>query len=132
MRIFAVLGLLLLAVQTAVAQNFPSPSTWVNQRGSTLTIDQIGADGRFTGDYINNANGFDCKGIEYPIVGQVINGTVAFSVTWANATKDCHSITLWNGTFSASEMDTTWILAYVNPDWNLTSLAGSDQFTPKP
>lgn len=107
-----------------------APSTWVNQRGSTLQIDKIDDDGKLTGTYINRADGFGCKELEYPVTGWVYGVAITFTTKWQNP-KDCNSITAWTGSIVKRQtaIDTLWQLVVNNPWKSGTVTAGSDSFS---
>jgi len=67
-RLASILGLSLAALCAAAPQaNAQPPSvtgTWVNDHGSVLVIQSIGANGSVTGTYANNAAGYKCAGCQ--------------------------------------------------------------------
>jgi hypothetical protein len=108
-------------------------SAWMNERGSTLYIEDVDSEGRIAGFYINRASGFNCIGTPYPVTGWVLEGTntVTFTVKWENTVENCQSLTSWTGFFSSDgqTMTTLWQLVpngATNPSQILT---GSDSFT---
>ncbi|MGM4954220.1 avidin/streptavidin family protein [Bradyrhizobium barranii] len=117
-RLFVLVLFTLISVP-AHAQ-LPAPSTWVNQRGSVLSIQTLDAStGNFTGTYINNATGFSCRGQPYPVAGIVMASKIDFYVNWtAPSAPNCKTITVWNGRVAANNIPTRWTLYYVGSDWN--------------
>jgi hypothetical protein len=108
----------LLASQTfAAADPLPAPSFWQNQRGSTL---QIFSAGQVSGIFVNNAAGFQCKGIPYPVTGTSTASAVVFTVVFAQ----CNSQTTWRGTVRGNTMPTSWVLTYPGG-----KMRGKDLFT---
>jgi hypothetical protein len=115
-RLASILGLSLAALAAAATQgSAQSPSvtgTWVNDHGSTLVIQTIGADGSVTGTYANNAPGYKCAGVAFPIVGWMDGARISYTVRWKNASVDCASITSWTGYFNEGRLGVEWVLAY--------------------
>ncbi|KRR17590.1 hypothetical protein CQ14_25980 [Bradyrhizobium lablabi] len=107
------------------------PSTWVNQRGSILSIQAIDAStGNFTGTYVNNAAGFSCRGQPYAMAGNVAANKIDFYVNWTSPTApNCRTITIWNGRVAGDKIPTRWKLYYVGSDWNFHKMTGQDLFT---
>ncbi len=105
----------------------PAPgTTWVNQRGSVLTIDTIGIDGKFEGTFVNKAAGFKCQGMPYPVVGWIDGETMGWLVIWNNSYENCQSVTAWGGiVVSSSTIETNWVLSSLQTG---SSLIGSDTF----
>jgi hypothetical protein len=72
-RLASILGHSLAALfAVAPLANAQAPSvtgTWVNDHGSVLVIQSIGANGSVTGTYANNATGYKCAGVAFPLVG---------------------------------------------------------------
>jgi hypothetical protein len=117
---------ILLGFQTyAFSQTLPSGSLWQNQRGSTLEVFFVDPAGSFQGTFINQAAGFQCKGIPYPAVGTARNAAAAFAVTFVQ----CTSHTTWYGTVTGNTMRTNWILVYIPPSGPPQTLRGADVFT---
>jgi Avidin family len=102
----------------AFAQGLPAPSVWQNQRGSFLFIQTADPVAGLTGWYINEAQGFQCQGVPYQVVGQVTPG-IQFTVNFAQ----CNTVTVWNGQLNGPVLNTTWVLNY--PGGTQT---GADQF----
>src|SRR3954464_13847133 len=116
MRPLLVVPFALMAMpQLAGAQSLPAPSTWMDDKGSVLTISQLdGTTGEFTGNFINNAPDTACKGAPgYDISGTEKGDETSFFVTFKNQTDDCHTITLWSGKVAGDTLSTTWELIYV-------------------
>jgi hypothetical protein len=110
---------LLLVVATSVsafAQGLPLPSSWQNDRTSTMTLrlSKSRAAVNFNGLYCNRAVGFGCQCGNnvnlYKVTGQADGSAVKFSVVWNNGREDCHSTTVWTGTVSGGSMWTNWTL----------------------
>ena len=123
------------AVHGTLAQStIPAPSTWINGRGSILTIQSIGGDGVFEGTYVNKAAGTFCMNDPYLVEGKIKDDTIRFEVAFADrtdSTKNCFTVTEWRGTFSAKIIDTTWSLAYPGPA-GLVLIGGADKFDLQP
>lgn len=119
------------AASAANAQNIQSNTHWKNQRGSELNIATINADGSFSGTFVNNATGFDCKGTPYLLSGWIDHDEkISFSVRWNNATKDCHSIASWVGYYRNGKLITLWYLVYDDAKSKKTViLHGADTFS---
>lgn len=108
---------------------FAAGTSWVNELGSVLTINSIGASGLMTGTYTSTAG---CgANTPQPMTGYYYagqsGGAMSFSVAWQN----CNSVTSWAGQFNyaTGEIDTLWHLsAAAAPAWNGT-YAGADTFT---
>ncbi len=125
--------LLALCITVANAQQCPGRSSWTNQRGSTLYIENITAEGFITGSYINRAAGYHCQNSPYPVIGWVLQGTntITFAVKWDNATENCASQTAWTGFFGANcqKLSTSWELVKNGTTDPAQILKGEDQFT---
>lgn len=108
-------------------------STWQNQSGSTLSIEDVDSEGLITGYYINRASGFGCQNTPYPVTGWVLPGTntITFTVKWENTTQNCQSLTAWTGFFSADgqTITTLWQLVVNGTTSTGQILKGSDTFT---
>ncbi len=105
----------------------PAPgTTWVNQRGSVLTIDTIGIDGMFEGTFVNKAAGFKCQGMPYTVVGWIRGEMMGWLVIWNNSYEDCQSVTAWGGIIvSSTTIETNWVLSsLISP----SSQIGADIF----
>ncbi len=74
----------------------PGTSTWINRNGSVLVLDR-GQDGLLQGYFVNNAPGKGCRGIPYALDGRIVDGMIAFHVTWRNGVADCPRQTEWRG-----------------------------------
>jgi len=107
------------------AQTLPVPSTWLNQRGSILTITTIDTAGNLKGTFVNNAAGFSCKGTPYDVAGAVKGADLFFYVTFG----PCNTITVWRGRMKGAEISTQWELKYVDSaKGQFADLKGSDDF----
>jgi len=119
------------------------PAThWVNERGSTMTLvftcnGSQNAVCTLSGNYINNAQGFQCRGNPYPLVGvyYINTQTLSWSVAWSNAVADCGSVTGWTGYLifsSPIQIVTNWNLAYSTGGTGRAIMQGADTFTQRP
>jgi hypothetical protein len=120
----AAVAAILVFATTALADTLPAPSSWKNQRGSVLNITSVDASGSIQGDFTNNADGFDCKGISYPVSGKTGSRGLWFVVTFAK----CDSFTIWRGHVKGSQMSTKWTLFYVTDKGLPAKLSGSDTY----
>ncbi len=115
-RLASILGLSLAALCAAAPPaNAQPPSvtgTCVNDHGSVLVIQSIGANGSVTGTYANTAPGYKCGGVAFPIVGWMDSSRISYTVRWRNASVDCASITSWTGYFNEGRLGTEWVLTY--------------------
>ena len=109
-------------------EKLAAESTWINQRGSTLTIESISLNGLLTGIYINNAIGYGCQKTPYPVTGWVSGTAITFTTQWTNVAESCHSITAWTGFLYENQITTLWQL--VNDGSTNTSqiAAGEDVY----
>jgi hypothetical protein len=123
-RIWLALTVLLGFHSFAFAQ-IPAFSLWQNQRGSTLEVYFVDPAGSFQGQFINQAAGFQCKGIPYPATGTSKGPSVVFSVAFTQ----CFSHTTWSGVVVGNQMKTSWVLIYIPPDGPPQRLQGTDLFT---
>ena len=128
-RILTLLFFVLIPI-SANAQ-ISSFSTWVNNRGSTLTVWFVDpSTGAFKGTYVNNAAGFDCQGAPYEATGSTKGPLVTFTVNWSGfAVPDCKSMTIWRGQFVGPTLRTNWVLDYVGSDGKFHRMRGVDIFT---
>lgn len=132
-RLASILGLGLMAavclpVPQATAQSPAVTGTWVNDHGSVLVIQSVGADGRVAGTYANNAPGYKCAGVAFPIVGWIDGSRISYTVRWKNGSVDCASITSWTGYFNEGRLGVEWVLAY--EEYGAPRLrTGSDSYT---
>jgi hypothetical protein len=109
------LGVLLAAAAVGPRAGAQSPSvigTWANDHGSVLVIASVGPDGSVTGTYANNALGYKCAGIAFPLVGWMDGPRISYTVRWKNASVDCASITSWTGYFNDARLGVEWVLTY--------------------
>ena len=117
----------------AIKPSFQVPSTWVNQRGSTLSIDSVDtASGRISGHYINRATGFQCKNTPYPMIGWIYGTAITFTVIWNNASESCNSLTSWTGFYQRNQISTKWQLVVNGTTDPSKILSGDDTFTAQP
>lgn len=93
----------------ALAQSFPVPSLWQNQRGSTLQVNWVDPfSGFMQGTFINRAAGFQCRYTPYPALGDARVPTIGFTVNFTQ----CNTVTVWTGQVNGNIMPTTWVLTY--------------------
>jgi hypothetical protein len=109
-RLVTALVIVIAASVGAIAQTFPVPSYWTNQRGSEMKIYWIDAQGMFRGVYINHAAGFACQGTPYALTGIVRGNHIAFTVEWSNFAQNCNSQTFWHGHIEDKTIKTRWAL----------------------
>ena len=97
---------ILLGLQTlALADPLTAGSLWTNQRGSQLKITSVS--GRsFRGTFTNNAAGFQCLGIPYPVTGTTFGVQITFTVNFVK----CRTVTKWQGDFQGFGMSVQWVL----------------------
>ena len=131
----AVAGVLAIAaslawdVADAAAQQEPlrAGTVWVNQLGSTMTIQVVAANGLVTGTYATKVG---CgAGKVRPLIGWYNKGAFAFVVNW----EECESLTAWSGHVDSlnPKIVTLWHLPKSGPPrWDST-FAGADTFVPK-
>ena len=108
----------------AAAQQAPAASSvWVNELGSTMTIQSVGTDGLITGTYVTAVG---CgAGTVRPLRGWYNKGAITFTVNW----QECNSLTSWTGNYNANTLTTLWLLTVSGPpQWNSIT-AGADTFT---
>ena len=115
-----VVGLFDTAMAGAVARG----QVWTNQRGSVMKIASVDQFGRFRGTFTNNAAGFDCKGIPYPVSGT--NATIQITFT-VNFTK-CRSVATWQGNAMGLGMSVPWELKYFDANGRPQTTTGFDFF----
>jgi hypothetical protein len=113
----------------AGAQSPPSVTgTWANDHGSVLVIQSIGADGSVTGTYANNAPGYKCAGVAFPLVGWMDGQRISYTVLWKNASVDCNSITSWTGYFNGGRLGVEWVVTF--DEYGAPAIrTGSDSYT---
>lgn len=112
-----------------------APSTWMNERGSILTIQSVLGDGTFQGTFVNKAPGTYCLDEPYLVEGRAETDKIWFQVAFADrmdSSKNCMTVTQWRGTISATTIDTTWSLAYPGGRLGLIVLGGADKFEKQP
>ncbi len=120
-------------ISTAVSQDsdpamrlLAEGTSWRNQRGSvasiTFTLSSQPGTYVLSGNYVNNAAGYQCQGTPYPLSGiyYANTQTLSFSVAWSNSSANCQSVTGWTGYFDLSQSPITMIT-----DWNLAYSTGS-------
>jgi len=94
-----------------IENNFPVPSVWVNGEGSQLVFDEIDIQTKaIKGHYINNAEGYPCKDIPYPVTGWLYDSIITFSVMWRNKEESCNAVTAWTGYIKDNKISSSWKL----------------------
>ena len=126
-----ILALLFFLLPFSAQAQVPSFSTWVNTRGSVLSVFIVDpATGAFTGTYVNKAPGFQCQGVPYAATGVTKGASVTFTVIWKGIfVPDCNSTTIWAGRTIGPVMKTRWKLNYVGKDGKPHTMYGRDVFT---
>jgi hypothetical protein len=111
LRPIAAFAFAALIVTTASAAEL-TPSTWKNDKGSTMQFLSSKADGGFTGNYTNNAPGYPrCAGVPYPLSGNSDGKKISFTVRWsAPSLENCNSTTTWTGTIEDGVIDAEFIV----------------------
>ena len=109
---------------TAVAGAVMKGQVWTNQRGSVMKITSVDQLGRFRGTFTNNADGFDCKGQTYPVVGTNPGIQITFKVNFTR----CRSVTTWQGNASGFGMSVPWVLNYFDASGKPQTMTGFDFF----
>ena len=112
MRFSTCVLVLLSGAVAAHAQTGGREGTWANDHGSQLVFTSVGANGSISGTYANNAPGFECRGVAFPITGWLDGDMISFTTRWKNATSDCKSITAWTGYFYEGRLAVEWVLTY--------------------
>lgn len=105
-------------------------SSWTNQNGSTLYIDNIGSNGQLTGTYINRAPGYRCQNIPYPVTGWVYGTAITFTVNWKSSVESCNSISAWTGFLYQGQIQTLWQLVLNDSSSTSQIEKGTDTFRP--
>jgi hypothetical protein len=123
-RILLALVVLLGFQSFSAAQGMPAWSLWQNQRGSTLEVYFADPSGPFQGQFTNQAQGYECKGIPYPAAGTSRGSSVVFSTTFVK----CYSHATWFGVMSGNTITTRWILLYAPPNGPAKKFQGADVF----
>jgi hypothetical protein len=108
----------------AMADGIRAGSVWTNQRGSVMKVASVDSRGRFRGTFTNNADGFSCKGIPYPVSGTNASLQVNFTV---NFTK-CRSVATWQGNVLGFGMTAPWTLNYYDSSGKPQTMTGFDFF----
>jgi hypothetical protein len=111
LRPFATLAFSAL-IGTATSAAELTPSTWKNDKGSTMQLLSSKGDGGFIGNYTNNAPGYPhCAGVPYPLSGESDGKKITFTVRWsAPSLEDCNSTTTWTGTIEEGVIDADFIV----------------------
>ena len=103
-------------------------SSWQNQRGSVLAIATIDASGAFKGTFEMGAAGFECEG-KFDAAGTIRKTQIIFYVTFKNAARDCHMVTVWRGSVRGSRLSALWDIAFTSRKiGRLRFLKGRDIF----
>ena len=109
----------------AAQEPLAASSAWVNELGSTMTIQTVGSDGLITGTYVTAVG---CgAGTARPLRGWYNNGAITFTVNW----QECASLTSWTGNIAplGVTIATLWQLSVSGPPkWN-SIIAGANTFT---
>jgi hypothetical protein len=118
--------------QAAQAQTkLTAGSSWVNELGSVLTIDNIASNGLMTGSYVSNVG---CgAGTAQPMTGWYYSGNDGGAITFSVYWQSCNSVTSWSGqyNYSNASFQTLWYLTLASaPAWNGIN-AGTDNFVPQ-
>ena len=110
---------------------------WYNELGSTMTIGPV-VDDAFEFNYKTAVSTKNCANGEFKGSGWIntseLGQTIAFSVSWMNASSQCSSVTAWSGQIQGSDDDAKiiafWMLTGIDPknDWAPTSI-GEDNFS---
>lgn len=116
-------GSVILAVAVAVlavpgaagAQTFTPQTAWANDHGSTLTIGEIGADGRLSGTYSSSLPDYPCRNVAFPLVGWVDGDRISYTMRARTGSTDCGTITSWTGVVREGRLEAEWVLAYADP-----------------
>jgi hypothetical protein len=121
-----------LSSQVAQAQNkLTAGSSWVNELGSVLTINNVASNGLMTGTYVTKV-GCDA-GLPQPMTGWYYSGNTGGAITFTVNWQSCNSLTSWTGqyNYSNNNFQTLWYLAAAAaPAWNGIN-AGTDTFVPQ-
>jgi hypothetical protein len=136
-RVAAVLVLLssglFLPAQGAPKKMLTTGSTWHNQLGSTLTIDNYNrTTGLFSGTYVTAVASPGCQAVgkAQPMIGWLNTGSNAmtFAVNWT--ATGCNSVTSWSGQYNDAngQFATIWMLSG-SGGWSDMNI-GSDLFVP--
>lgn len=103
-------------------------TSWVNQSGSVFTINSVAGTGELTGSYVNNAQGYGCRGVTYPVIGWVYGTAISFTTIWNSATERCNSVTGWTGYYNNGQIVTNWNLAVDKSTQPSQIISGQDIF----
>jgi avidin family protein len=104
-------------------------STWLNKEGSYLYIDFVdGETHMLTGHYINNAEGYPCKGINYTLTGWIYGDVITFSVIWQNEEESCGALTTWIGIIEKNRITASWQLINQEMAGISDKIEGIDKF----
>ena len=106
-------------------------SSWVNQLGSVLTINNIAPNGLMTGTYTSKVG---CSaGTAQPMTGWYYGGSTGGAITFSVFWNGCNSVTSWSGQYNYqnAQFQTLWYLTLASaPAWNGIN-AGTDTFVPQ-
>ena len=99
-------------IATAASAAELVPSSWKNEKGSTMQLMLPKIGGGFLGSYTNNAPGYPhCAGVPYPLWGESDGKKIAFTVQWsAPFREDCGSVTTWTGTIKGDVIRATFVV----------------------
>lgn len=126
-------ALALLVLPTAAGAQSLAPQTrWVNDHGSELVIQSIGADGRLTGTYSSNLPDYKCRNIAFPVVGWVDGDRISYAMQARNGSANCGTMTSWTGYLQGGRLYAEWGLAYFDAGTKRPMLDhGTDIYHPK-
>lgn len=125
-RLMLSLTLLSLTAASAEAQT-PAlgPSTWVNQRGSTLTITDVDGTGAIKGTFVNKAPDTDCQNKPYDLKGRLVGQDVIIATDF----MECLTVTVWHGQVAGTIMTASFEAAFPNKSGKIDIWRDSDTFT---
>jgi hypothetical protein len=111
LRAITFIASVLIATTASAAELIPS--TWRNEKGSTMQLMLPKIGGGFLGSYTNNAPGYPrCAGVPYPLWGESDGNKIAFTVQWsAPLREDCGSLTTWTGTIEGNVIRAKFVVA---------------------
>lgn len=116
----------------AGAQSFTPQTAWANDHGSTLTIREIGADGRLSGTYSFNIPGYACRNIDFPLTGWVDGDRIAYTMRAKTASADCGFVVSWTAVIREGRLEAEWVRADADPRSGRSILVhGTDLYRPK-
>lgn len=120
-------ALISLSIVSAGAETLPAPSTWINTRGSILSVTSVDASGSIAGTFINNAAGTECLGKSYDMGGKLTASRVRIAVTFT----ECRTVTVWRGNLHGATLATRFEAAFPDKNGRIQIWRGRDTFTKK-